>query len=165
MLPIHRVNERNKVSRVHDLRFRSLSKSEYRISLQKGSCAHLSYWTITLVFGRRFRLPLYLLAATGQDFRQFRGFRPDLWSAFVSTWTLHAADIHFPSPNILLFSLPIIILTYMKSLTGRPLPQRSHHHAELRHRDRTILVLVEQHERFLELWKNNKFPSSIRLLI
>lgn len=54
MLPIHRVNERNKVSRVHDLRFRSLSRSEYRISLQKGSCAHLSYWTITLVFGRRF---------------------------------------------------------------------------------------------------------------
>lgn len=49
------------------------------------------------------------------------------------------------------FSLPIIILTYIKSLTGRPLPQRSHHHAELRHRDRTILVLVEQHERFLEL--------------
>lgn len=106
MLPIYRVNERNKVSRVHDLRFRSLSKSEYRISLQRGSCAHLSYWTITLVFGRRFRLPLYLLAATGQDFRQFRGFRPDLWSAFVSTWTLHAADIHFPSPNILLFFPP-----------------------------------------------------------
>lgn len=38
-------------------------------------------------------------------------------------------------------------------LTRRSLSQRAHDHSELRHRDRSILILVKEHERFLEIWK------------